>query len=85
MALGLEDLWSKVLWCAAQGPGLVRNFLGESEVCDDNVAFSVQENVFRLEVSVGNTEGVEVGEGADNLSREKQSCGNRKSFSFSEV
>ena len=49
------------------------------------MAFSVQENVLRLEVSVDNTEGVEVGEGTDNLSREKQSCVYRKSFSFSEV
>ena len=85
MALGLEDLWSQILWCAAQGPGLVRNFLGESKVCDDDVAFSIQENVFRLEVSVDNTERVEVGEGADNLGREKQNCVFRKSFSFSEV
>ena len=85
MALGLEDLWSQILWCAAQGPGLVRNFLGESKVCDDDVAFSVQENVFRLEVSVDNTEGVEVGEGADNFGRVEQGGGGGETSSHSEI
>ena len=85
VALGLDDLWCQVLWRAAQGPCSVRHFLGESKVSDDHMALSVQKYVLRLQVSVGDTDGVKVGECADNLRREKQSCGDRKPFSFPEV
>ena len=41
--------------------------LGKAKVCDHYVAFSIKEKVLRLQVSVYNGEGVEVGEGGDDL------------------
>ena len=83
--LGLEYLWGQVLWCATQAPGLLNNFLGESKVCDDDVAISVKEDVLRLEVSVDNIEGVEVGEGTDNLCRVEEGGGGGEGSSHPEV
>ena len=57
VALGLDDLRGQVLWCTAQGPGSVRDLLGKPKVSDDYMAFSVKENVFWFEVSVGDTQG----------------------------
>ena len=37
VTLGLDDLRCQVLWCAAQGPRSVRNFLGESKVSSSEV------------------------------------------------
>ena len=85
VALGLDDLRCQVLWRAAQGPCSVRHLLGESKVSDDHMALSVQEDVFWLYVSVGNTERVKVGECTYNLRRVKQSSGDRKLSCFSEV
>ena len=48
--------------------------LSKPKVCDDHVALPVKEDVLRLEVSVDNIEGVEVGEGTDKFSREEQGC-----------
>ena len=85
VAFGLDDLRCQVLWRAAQGPSSIRNFLCKPKISDDHMAISVQEDVLRLEVSVGNTERVKVGEGTHNLCRVKQSSGDRKLSCFSEV
>ena len=70
----LENLRSQVLWgpahgvahsaCAARRPG---HGLSEPEVSEDCVTLGVEEDVLRLEVSVGDVEAVEIREAADNL------------------
>ena len=61
MASALNYLRGKVLLCAAQGGASLSDLLGETKVNDDHMTFFVQENVFRLEVSVDNIERVKVG------------------------
>ena len=85
VALGLDDLWSQVLWCPTQGPGLPHNFLGEPKVCDDYVAILAQEDVLWLEVSVDDIEGVEIGESTDNLSTVEEGHSRGEGSSHSEI
>ena len=72
VALALDDLWSQVLRRAAEGVGAVADDLGKAEVGDLDVSLLVDEEVLRLEVSVGDVHGVEVLECEHDLGREEE-------------
>lgn len=54
MTFLVQDLGSEILWSAAEGEGLgiVRENLGETEICQANVAVLVHEDVLRLQVTI---------------------------------
>lgn len=60
MPLALNDLRREVLRCAAERPRAIRQFLGEAEVCDLQMAISREQQVFWLQVSVDDVASVEV-------------------------
>ena len=59
--------WCQVLRGAAHSPGQACHSPGESEVCDDDVALPVQQDVLRLEVPVGDVEAVQIREAGHDL------------------
>ena len=61
--------WCQVLRGAAHSPGQACHSPGESEVCDDDVALPVQQDVLRLEVPVDHVHAVQVGEARHDLGR----------------
>ena len=85
MARAGNLLQGHVLLCPAHGEGSLVYSLGKAEVNDDNMAFCVQEDVLRLDVSVRDTHGVKVGQGAHYFWGEEQSSGRRELFGFPEV
>ena len=72
MTFALNYFGSKVLGGAAKGPRAVRDPLGEAEVCDFEVTFAVEKQVFRLQIPVHDGQWVQVVEGGDDLDRVKQ-------------
>ena len=70
VSAALEDLRCEILRGPAHSPGGATGHhrLGEPEVCDDDVALPVQENVLWLQVPVDNVQAVQVGQGGHDLS-----------------
>ena len=71
------DLWSHVLRCPTDTPGhwLASQVFGEPEVHNLDVAAAVQQKVLGLQVPVDDVEGVEVGQGGDDLGCVELGCG----------
>mmetsp|Transcript_51914 Transcript_51914/g.110318 ORF Transcript_51914/g.110318 Transcript_51914/m.110318 type:complete len:289 (-) Transcript_51914:16-882(-) len=70
VALLVNDFWSQVLGCSAHGLGrdVVHDaFLAQTEVGNLDVAISIQEHVFRLQISVDDSQAVQVGDRAGGL------------------
>lgn len=72
VTLRLDDLGCQVLRRSAKCVSLVLDNLGETEISDADVAFSVNEEVLRLEIAVGDVHSVEVLEGEEDLAREEK-------------
>ena len=70
-----NDLWRNILWRPTDTGGhRPSEVFGETKVHNLDMALAVQEEVLRLEVTVDDVEGVEVGEGGDHLGRVELGC-----------
>ena len=54
----LDNFGCKVFGCAAERPSSIRYLFGKPKISDLDVAVSVQEKVFRLQISVDNGKGM---------------------------
>eukprot|EP00353_Schmidingerella_taraikaensis_P003477 CAMPEP_0185582974 /NCGR_PEP_ID=MMETSP0434-20130131/21243_1 /TAXON_ID=626734 ORGANISM="Favella taraikaensis, Strain Fe Narragansett Bay" /NCGR_SAMPLE_ID=MMETSP0434 /ASSEMBLY_ACC=CAM_ASM_000379 /LENGTH=178 /DNA_ID=CAMNT_0028201947 /DNA_START=433 /DNA_END=969 /DNA_ORIENTATION=+ len=70
--LRLDDLWCKVLRRATQSVSLVFDNLGEAEIGDLHMAFPIDQQIFGLQVSVGNVHSMEVVESQEDLTGEEK-------------
>lgn len=62
-----EDFRSDVVWGAANGIGSLLDDFSESEISELEISFDINEDVFRLEISIGDVVAVQVLEGEHNL------------------
>lgn len=71
-----DDLWGRVGDGAAEGLGEVLGLhgAGESEVCKLDVLAAIDEDVFALEVSVDDVQGVQVVDGLQELAEHHWAC-----------
>ena len=62
MALLVDDLWSLIFRCSTYSIGLLVlwNYLGQAKVNDLQVAFVVYQDVFKFQISVDDTSGMQM-------------------------
>lgn len=73
LILSMLTLWSK--WMLKSFLSPVRELLSESEVCEADVSFAVQQDVLGLQVPVHDLFGVEVLDGAHDLGAVEEARG----------
>lgn len=52
VSLGRDDFGSQVIWSTAKSPSNVRNFFGETEIGNLEMAVSVEEQILGLQITV---------------------------------
>ena len=69
VSLVQENLRCQILWSSTKSKCSIFDFLGESEVCDLDIAILGNENVLGLEISVDDIALVQIFKGQNNLGR----------------
>lgn len=54
VTFGCHNFWSKIVWGSAERPGDVWNIFSKSEISNLDMAMTVEEEVFGLEIAVDN-------------------------------
>ena len=68
VALAQDDLWSKVLWCPTECETPICYFLREAKISYFHVTVRSYQQVFGLEITVGNLPQVEIFQSERDLS-----------------
>lgn len=81
VSFGGNDFGCKVIWRTAQRPGDIGDFLGESKVCNLQMAMTIEEKILRLKIPIDDMMCVKILQGQGDFGSIEFRYGVRKALS----